>query len=112
VKSDDAVDVFLEGEEILHGARDGGDWIDLTPRLKTGNNALRLRIHNDRGTWSYRLLLRIDDRTFPIECGSPAVTGQGCRCCGKTGSEIGVIDDLPEIWLHYDPALRRAELLP
>jgi hypothetical protein len=112
VRSDDAVDVLLEGEEVLHGAREGGEWIDLTPRLKSGNNALRLRIHNDRGVWAYRLLLRLNDQTVPIECGSPQVTGKGCGCCGKKGNEIGVIDDLPEIWLHVDTALGRAEVLP
>ena len=112
VRSDDSVDVLLEGDEVLHGAREGGEWIDLTPRLKNGNNALRLRIHNDRGVWAYRLLLRINDQMVPIECGSPQVLGKGCDSFGKKGNEIGVIDDLPEIWLHVDTALGRAEVLP
>jgi RNase P/RNase MRP subunit p29 len=112
VRTDDAVDVFLEGDEVVHAATDGGAWIEFAPELKEGDNGMRLRIHNDRGVWAYRLLLRNGDQTVSLECGTPQAMGRGCTCCGKTGAETGVIDDLPTIGLHGDRALGRAEVLP
>lgn len=112
VQSDDEVDVLFDGETVIRGAREGGDWIDLTPLLKDGNNELRLRIRNDRGTWAYRLSLRINGVVTPIECGTPNRSDDPCRCCGKTGVEKGIIDDLPIVWIHVDRALGRAEVEP
>ena len=110
VKSDDALDVLVDGDTVIREARDGGDWIDITPRLKDGNTSLRLRIRNERGSWSYRFHVRINGQVFPVACGQPPA--EGCACCGKTGREIGTIEDLPEIWIHVDRALGRAEILP
>lgn len=112
VKSDDALDVLVNGDEVLRDARDGGEWIDITERLKDGNNAVRLRIHNDRGDWAYHLNLRLNGQVVPVACGTPQSSGRGCKAGGRTGHELGVIDDLPEIWIHVDRALGRAEILP
>ncbi len=112
LRSDDAVDVFVNGEVVLQEAREGGSWVDLTPRLKDGNNALRLRIRNDRGTWAYRLALRINGEIVPIACGTPFRPDDPCRCCGKEGRELGVLDDLPTVWLFVDRGLGKAEVLP
>lgn len=111
VRSDDSLDAFLDDEPVIVGAREGGEWIDLTPKLKTGNNPLRLRIRNDRGTWAYRLSLRINGQTTPLACGTPLRRDDPCTCCGMSGTELGEID-LPPIWLHVDPELGRAEVLP
>lgn len=112
VSSDDALDVLLDGEPLIADARVGGEWIDITGKLKDGNNALALRIHNDRGPWAYRFDIRINGRVFPVGCGTPRASGPGCRCCGKSGNEIGVIDDLPPVWINVDRAQGRAEILP
>ncbi|HUC42631.1 MAG TPA: hypothetical protein VMR65_01210 [Candidatus Sulfotelmatobacter sp.] len=111
VLSDDAIDVTLDGEDVIHSASTGGEWIDITPKLKDGNNALRLRIHNARGVWAYRLLLRVNGQTTSLECGTPQGFGKGCTTGGHSGNEIGTIDDLPEIWLNVDRSAGRAEIL-
>jgi hypothetical protein len=111
VRADDAVDVFLEDEVVLRDAREQGEWIDISPRLKDGNNALRLRIHNHRGTWAYRLHLRINGTVTTLGCGTPLDLNGACHCCGKKGNEIGVIEDLPLVWLHVDRAKGTAEVL-
>ena len=112
VRSDDSVDVLVDGVEVIRDARDGGEWIEITPRLKEGNTALRLRIHNDRGGWAYHVNVRLNGTVVPISCGTPLSAGHGCKENGKTGDELGTIDDLPEIWIHVDRALGRAEILP
>jgi hypothetical protein len=112
VQADDAVSVFLEGEPVLADASGQGEWIDLTPKLKNGNNALRLSIRNDRGGWAYRLSLRINGKLTSLACGIPHRNDAPCRCCGKTGNEIGTIDDLPPVWIHVDQGFGRAEVLP
>ncbi len=112
VKSDDALDVLVDGDLVIRDARDGGEWVDITSRLKDGNTQMRLRIRNDRGGWAYRVHLRLNGQVVPLACGTPHSAGEGCRCCGKTGTEIGTIDDLPEIWIHVDRAQGRAEVLP
>jgi hypothetical protein len=112
VQSDDSVDVLLEDQMVLSRARDRGEWIDLTRELKDGNNALRLRIHNDRSGWAYHLELRINGRITELSCGRPYDLNRPCRCCGKQGSELGVVDDLPTVWINVDRELGRAELLP
>jgi hypothetical protein len=112
VKSDDALDVLVDGDLVIRDARDGGEWVDITSRLKDGNTPIRLRIHNDRGAWAYRIHVRLNGQVVPLACGTPQATGQGCTCCGKTGTEHGTIDDLPEIWIHVDRAQGRAEILP
>ena len=112
VRSDDSIDVLLDDEIVLRDAREGGDWIDLTPKLKSGNNPIRLRIRNDRGTWAYRLSLRINGAVTPLACGTPQKREDPCRCCGKTGLEQGIVDDLPVVWLNVDRALGRAEVMP
>jgi hypothetical protein len=112
LRSDDAVEVLLNDEVVLEEAREGGGWVDLTPKLKDGNNALRLRIRNDRGTWAYRLALRINDRVVPVACGTPFRPADPCRCCGKNGHELGVLDDLPPVWIFVDRGLGKAEVLP
>lgn len=111
VQSDDAVDVSIDGDDVIRSASTGGEWVDITSRLKDGNNALRLRIHNARGVWAYRLLLRVNGASTPIECGTPQVFGKGCTLGGRSGSEQGTIDDLPEIWLNVDRGAGRAEIL-
>ena len=112
VVSDDAVDVAIDGDDVLRNASTGGEWIDITPKLKDGNNALRLRVHNARGVWAYRLILRVNGRSMPIECGTPQAFGKGCTRDGKRGDEIGVIEDLSEIWLRVDREAGRLEILP
>lgn len=112
VASDDSLDVLLDGEPVIRDASEGGEWVDLTPRLKDGNNDLRLRIRNERGTWAYRFHVRINGTVTPISCGTARRREDPCRCCGKTGVETGVIDDLPPVWIHVDRALGRAEVMP
>ncbi len=112
VRSDDAVDVLLNDEVVVREAGEGGEWVDLTPKLKEGNNALRLRIRNDRGTWAYRLSLRLNGEVVPLACGTPLRTNDPCTCCGKEGRETGIVDDLPVLWIHVDRALGKAEVLP
>ena len=112
VQSDDSVDVFLEDRIVLSEARDRGEWIDLTPSLKDGNNALRLRIHNDRAGWAYHINVRINGVITKLACGRPYDLNRPCRCCGKEGNEIGVLDDLPSIWIYVDRAQGRADILP
>ncbi len=107
-RADDALDVLLDDEPIIERARAEGSWIDITDRLKTGNHALRLRIHNDRGGWGYRVGVRINGVVTRVECGEPPV--RPCRCCGKNGTEVGVIDDLPITWIWVDRDLGTAEL--
>lgn len=110
VQSDDAVDVFLDGERIIDHVQEGGAWIDVTDRLNTGNHALRLRIHNQRSIWAYRLAIRINGVVTRLECGMPRQ--KPCACCGKTGSETGVIEDLPLTWIYVDREIGTAEVLP
>jgi len=112
VKSDDALDVLVDGEEVIRDARDGGAWIDITSRLKDGNTPMRLRVRNQRASWAYQVHVRINGEVIPLTCGTPLAAGHGCTCCGKTGNEVGTIDDLPEVWIHVDRALGRAEILP
>ena len=112
VQSDDAVDVLLEDQVVMSRARDRGEWIDLTPNLKDGNNALRLRLHNDRAGWAYHVEVRINGRIAELSCGRPYDLNRPCRCCGKRGNELGVVDDLPTVWINVDRELGRAEILP
>ena len=112
VHSDDAVDVMLDQRVVIRDARHGGEWTDVTPWLKDGNNPIRLRIHNARGTWAYHVVVRINGEVVPLACGTALRTDDPCTCCGKTGREHGTIDDLPTVWLHVDRALGRAELQP
>lgn len=112
VRSDDAVDVFLNDEEVIREATEGGAWIDVSSRLKEGNNALRLRIRNGRGGWAYRIAVKINGATKVLECGTPNRNDDPCRCCGKTGLERGLIEDLPPVWVHVDRGIGRAEILP
>ena len=112
VRSDDAVDVFLHDELIIEEASSGGQWADITGKLNSGNNPLRLRIHNERGGWAYQLSLRINGAVTRLTCGTPSRVDKACRCCGKTGREIGVIDDLPIVWIYVDRELGTAEVIP
>jgi hypothetical protein len=111
VRSDDFLDVLLDDQLLITRAREGGRWLDVTDKLKDGNNALRLRIHNERRVWGYHFVVRINGEVTTLQCGSPA-TGRGCRCCGMTGHETGTIEDLPIVWIHVDHALGRAEVVP
>lgn len=110
VRSDDAIDVLLDDQVVMAEAREGGSWVDLTSMLKEGNNPLRLRIRNARGTWAYRLNLRINGEVSTLGCGTALRSDDPCRCCGKTGLETGVIDDLPIVWIWVDRAAGRAEV--
>lgn len=112
VRSDDALDVFLDGQPVLVDARESGSWIDVTDRLKNGNNPIRFRIRNARATWAYQVHLRLNGRVVPIECGTPLRAEEPCTAHGHTGREIGVIDDIPTIWIHVDREIGRVELLP
>jgi len=112
VKSDDAIDVFLDTEAVMTDSRQKGAWIDITPKLKDGNNPLRLRIRNSRGIWAYHLNLRVNGLVTNLSCGEPFDLNRPCRCCGKTGEELGAIDDLPLIWIHVDRETGTAEVLP
>jgi len=112
VKSDDAIDVFLDTEVVMTDSLLKGSWIDLTPKLKDGNNPLRLRIRNSRGIWAYNLNLRINGVVTNLSCGEPFNLNRPCRCCGKTGEELGIVDDLPLIWIHVDREAGTAEVLP
>lgn len=112
IDSDDALDVLLEGEPVLREGRRGGEWIDLTPRLKDGNNGLRFRIHNARGSWAYRVALRLNGETTILSCGTPHRGDDPCDEFGHTGFESGVIEDLPTVWIHVDRAMGRVEVLP
>lgn len=111
VRADDAADLLVEGEAVVTDAREGGSWIDITPRLKEGNNRLGLRIRNSRGTWAFRFHLRINGDVVPVACGTPLKPDDPCTAFGHTGLESGTIEVGP-IWLHVDRALGRAELLP
>lgn len=111
IDSDDALDVLLEGETVLREGRRGGEWIDLTPRLKDGNNAVRFRIRNARGPWAYRVALRVNGETTILECGTPHRGDDPCRDFGHSGIESGTIDDLPPFWIHVDRATGRVEVL-
>lgn len=110
VRSDDAVDVFLYEEPVIERAREGGEWVDLTDKLKDGNNPIRLRIHNARLGWAYHLDVRINGVHTRLQCGEPLRADRGCDCCGFTGRELGEIE-LPVIWLHVDRPLGLAEVL-
>jgi hypothetical protein len=110
IESDDSLDVFLEDEAVLREGRRGGEWIDLTPKLKDGNNAMRFQIRNDRGTWAYRLALRLNGETTILACGTPHRVDDPCREFGHRGNEIGRID-LPPFWIHVDRRAGRAEVL-
>lgn len=110
VRSDDAVDVWVDDELVIDRAREGGEWIDLTDKLKDGNNAIRLRIHNARSGWAYHLGVRINGSHTRLQCGTPLRADRSCDCCGFTGRELGEID-LPVIWIHVDRALGFAEVL-
>ncbi len=110
LRSDDALDVLLEDEIVMRESREGGEWIDLTPRLKEGNNALTFRIHNARGTWAYRVALRLNGDTTILACGTPLRGDAPCREHGHTGLETGRID-LPPLWIHVDRGLGRVEVL-
>lgn len=111
VRADDAADLLVEGEAVVTDARDGGSWIDITSRLKEGNNRLGLRMRNTHGTWAFRFHLRINGTIVPVACGTPAKVDDPCTAYGHTGIETGTIEVGP-IWLHVDRALGRAELLP
>ena len=112
VRSDDSVEVLLDQETVIREAREGGSWVDLTPKLKEGNNPVRLRVRNARGAWAYHVEFRINGKLVPLSCGKPGPPPEGCRCCGKTGLETGEIDDLPVVWIWVDRALGTAEVIP
>lgn len=112
VESDDALDAFLEGEWVLREGRRGGEWIDLTSKLKDGNNALRFRIHNSRGSWAYRVALRLNGEVKILSCGTPHRTDDPCRDFGHSGIESGTIEDIPTVWIHVDRDAGRVEVLP
>ena len=111
VRADDAADLIVEGEAVVVDAREGGSWIDITGKLKEGNNRLGLRIRNDRGTWAYRFHLRINGEIVPVACGTPLKKDDPCTAFGHTGLETGIFEVGP-IWLNVDRARGRAELLP
>ena len=111
VRSSDAIDVLLEDEVVIRDARVGGLWVDLTPRLKSGNNKLRFRIRNDHAGWGYQLHVRINGAVETIGCGQPPAFRDPCQCCGKLGNEKGVIDDLPPVWIYVDSAEGTAQLI-
>lgn len=111
VRADDAADLLVEGEVVVRDAREGGSWIDITSRLKDGNNRLGLRIRNDRGTWAYRVHLRINGVVVPLSCGTPLKKDDPCTAFGHSGLETGTFEVGPH-WLNVDRALGRAELLP
>lgn len=111
IASDDSVDVLLDDRPVILEARTGGEWVNLTPKLKDGNNPIRLRIHNRRGNWAYKIGVRINGESTVLSCGKAFDLSRPCTCCGKTGMETGVFD-LPIIWLHVDRAAGRAEILP
>jgi len=110
VGANDSADVFLNGETLLREVRTQGEWLDITDRIKTGNNELRLRIRNERASWAYDLTLRVNGVATPIRCGSPT-RAKPCTCCGLTGEEVGVLD-LPPIWIWADRAAGVVELVP
>ncbi|HEX6853359.1 MAG TPA: hypothetical protein VF139_18320 [Candidatus Polarisedimenticolaceae bacterium] len=111
VRADDAADLLVEGEAVIVDAREGGSWIDVTSKLKEGNNRLGLRIRNDRGTWAYRFHVRINGTVVPVACGTPMKQDDPCTAWGHSGLETGTFEVGP-IWLNVDRALGRAELLP
>jgi hypothetical protein len=111
VRSDDSIDILLEDEFVIRDATEGGSWVDLTPDLKNGNNLMRFRIHNHRGVWGYRVNVRINGKVTTLKCGNPPRLINPCTCCGKTGHEKGVIDDLPPFWIYVDRGLGEAEII-
>jgi hypothetical protein len=111
VRSSDAIDVLLEETVVIRDGRVGGVWVDLTPKLKSGNNRLRFRIRNEHAGWGYHLQLRINGEVETIGCGLPPAFKDPCRCCGKIGNEKGTIDDLPPLWIYVDEAGGTAELI-
>ena len=111
VSANDSMDVSLNGEFLWEDVRGSKAWLDITDQIKTGNNELRLRIHNDRASWSYHLSLRVNGVVTSLRCGEP-LRSIPCRCCGMNGDETGVLNDLPSFWLHADRAQGTVELLP
>ncbi len=107
--ADDSVEIYLEDALILRGGRSVGGWVDLGPKLKDGNNGLRLRIHNKRGVWGYDLTIRINGKLQTIRCGNPSNSQEGCSCCGYSGREVGAID-LDPIWIYVDRELGVVEV--
>jgi len=111
VLADDSIDVLFNDEVVIRDARTGGSWIDLTSMLKDGNNSLRFRIRNARGTWGYVVHVRINGTVTRLQCGDPPRADSPCDCCGKTGTETGIIDDLPPMWIFADRAAGDAEVI-
>jgi hypothetical protein len=112
VRADDSIDVLFHDEVVIREARTAGSWVDLTPMLKDGNNPLRFRIRNERKTWGYVVHVRINGKVTRLDCGEPPDTRAPCTCCGKTGLETGIIDDLPPVWIYVDLGLGEAEVIP
>ena len=111
IRSSDSIDVLLEDEIVIRDARVGGSWVDLTSKLKGGNNRLRFRIRNEHAGWGYHLQMRINGEVQVIACGTPPGFHDPCSCCGKEGYEMGLIDDLPMMWIFVDQDAGSAELV-
>ena len=111
IMADDSITVLLEDEVVIEDSRTGGSWVDLTQKLKNGNNALRFLIRNDRGAWSYRLSIRINGKAHSISCGQPPRYDGACKEFGHSGYEEGEIDDLPVVWIFVDRELGEAEII-
>ncbi|ANM29199.1 hypothetical protein ABI59_05725 [Acidobacteria bacterium Mor1] len=107
--ADDSAEIYLEDELLIRGGRSVGGWVDLGPKLKDGNNSLRLRIQNKRGVWGYDLSVKINGKLQTIRCGSPGDSREGCTCCGYHGKELGTID-LEPIWIYVDRELGLVEV--
>jgi hypothetical protein len=55
--------------------------------------------------------VRINGKVTTLKCGNPPRLINPCTCCGKTGHEKGVIDDLPPFWIYVDRGLGEAEII-
>jgi hypothetical protein len=105
--SDDALDVWLNDDQVIAASRISRDWIDLTDLLRDGSNEIRATVHNKRGSWSYRWALRVQGKATTFECGIP--NRAGCTEEGQSGDETGEIE-LRSIWVYLDRDEGRVEI--
>jgi hypothetical protein len=98
--SDDALDLWLNGEPIFENSPSTHEWLDVTDRLRDGSNEVRFAVRNARGIWAYRWGVRIRGKTTILECGRPPRLG--CSEEGFTGNEKGTIGPLPSVWIYVD----------
>ncbi len=102
IATDDYLDIFVNSQKVIKRERESGEWKDVTSLLKDGANDVRVHVHNDRDFWSYKWAVRINGRVFIQQCGEPNRPLGHCQRFGLTGKELGVIENIPALWLYVD----------